>query len=100
MGYFSNGTEGQVYREDYCDKCLHDVNNNCAVWNLHLTRNYAECNNENSILHELIPIAEDGLSNEQCRMYVPNVELCGPLQRLRTSAGLGTGLTTRRERWD
>ncbi|KKN12271.1 hypothetical protein LCGC14_1018230 [marine sediment metagenome] len=23
MGYFSNGTEGDIYSEKYCEKCVH-----------------------------------------------------------------------------
>lgn len=69
MGYFSNGTEGELYQEDYCDRCIHGQDG-CAVWFAHEMYNYDECNNKNSILHLLIPRSEDGLGNEQCRMFV------------------------------
>ena len=66
MGYFSNGTEGMLYRDQYCDRCKHDVDSDCPVWLVHLLYNSDECNNKDSILHKLIPRSEDGLSNEKC----------------------------------
>lgn len=68
MGYFSNGTEGLGYREIYCDKCVHDIHQDCPVWNVHLLRNYEEANNKKSILHMLIPIGEGG-ENKQCALF-------------------------------
>lgn len=69
MGYFSNGAEGMLYEEEWCDRCTHQ--GGCAVWMAHLIHNYDECNKENSILHMLIPRAKNGLGNEQCRMFLP-----------------------------
>jgi len=43
----------------------------CTVWLAHELHNYEECNNENSILHLLIPRTKDGLGNEQCTMFRP-----------------------------
>lgn len=71
MGYFSNGSEGMDYELNYCDKCVHQ-NPHCAVWEAHVLRNYEDCNRPESILHMLIPRSKDGLSNEQCRMFIPN----------------------------
>lgn len=74
MGYFSNGTEGMMYEAEYCDHCIHqdgpDGQSGCAVWLAHMLRNYEECNNDNSILHLLIPRSKDHLSNEQCAMFL------------------------------
>lgn len=67
MAYFSNGTEGMMYEERYCSRCVHNFD--CPVWDAHLLFNYTECNNPESILHMLIPRSKDGLSNEQCRMF-------------------------------
>lgn len=71
MGYFSNGTEGMDYELRYCDRCVHqnglDGKSGCAIWMLHLLYNYQECNNENSMLHDLIPRSTVG--NEQCVMF-------------------------------
>ena len=71
MGYFSNGTEGEMYEEEYCSHCDHDANEDCAVLLAHLIHNYAECNKEDSILHMLIPRTGDGLGNEKCKMFTP-----------------------------
>ena len=40
MGYFSNGTEGQMYEERYCSRCVHrDDEYGCPIWNLHFVFN-------------------------------------------------------------
>ncbi len=71
MGYFSNGTEGEMYVEAYCEKCLNSDENaapGCAVWDAHLMFNYHEATNA-GILDILIPRSEDKLYNEQCLMF-------------------------------
>jgi hypothetical protein len=73
MAYFSNGTEGEMYHEQWCSRCLHDnpdAERLCPIWGLHLMRNYDDCNNDNSVLHVLIPRSADKLSNERCTMFV------------------------------
>lgn len=72
MGYFSNGTEGELYYEHYCARCIHDDEENgkyCSIWSLHLLHNYKECNNKESMLHVLIPRNKGGF-NEICTMFV------------------------------
>ena len=67
MGYFSNGTEGDIYSEKYCEKCVHHPD--CAVWRAHLFHSSDEVNKPNSILHDLIPI--DGYAeNLKCVMFI------------------------------
>ncbi|MDR6818453.1 hypothetical protein J2X76_003630 [Neorhizobium sp. 2083] len=66
MAYFSNGTEGMMYEEKFCDRCLHQEG--CPVWDAHLLYSYRDCNDEGSILHMLIP--RDGAGNARCRMFV------------------------------
>jgi hypothetical protein len=68
MGYFPNGTAGEMYEEQYCSRCVHQEDG-CAVWLAHLLKNYDDCNDDSSILHMLIPRSEDGLSNEKCKMF-------------------------------
>lgn len=65
MGYFSNGTEGQCYEEQFCEKCVHYEG--CAVWALHLAYNYDEANKKDSFLHAMIPY-RDGF-NKKCSMF-------------------------------
>lgn len=71
MGYFPNGTAGEMYEGYYCSRCVHqhgpDGESGCAVWHAHLLHSYADCNNKDSILHILIP--REGIENEQCRMF-------------------------------
>ena len=73
MGYFSNGTEGRLYQERFCDRCIHDNPQKdiyCPIWNLHLLHNSQECNKPDSFLHALIPLSADKLDNERCKMFV------------------------------
>lgn len=67
MGYFPNGTAGELYEEEYCTHCVHY--GNCAVWDAHMEHNYDECNNPKSILHDLIPLNKEGVYNEKCLMF-------------------------------
>lgn len=67
MAYFSNGTMGMMYEDHFCSRCIH--RDGCAVLEAHYLKNYKEANNDESILHILIPRSEDGLHNEPCRMF-------------------------------
>ena len=71
MGYFSNGSEGVDYECKYCSECHHqDLDGRgCAVWEAHMLYNYEQCNDEDSILHILIPRSKDDF-NEKCRMFI------------------------------
>lgn len=81
MGYFPNSTSGEMYEEEFCNHCIHFADGaGCAVWNAHLLRNYDECNNKDSILHLLIPMAENGVYNEKCKMFLDE-SLLSPLGR-------------------
>jgi hypothetical protein len=40
------------------------------VWAAHMLYNYKHCNDEDSILHILIPMAKDRLGNEQCLLFI------------------------------
>lgn len=82
MGYFSNGTEGECYEEQYCSRCVHQKidDGGCAVWFAHLMANYDECNNPDSILHMLIPRRKNGVGNEQCAMFHEDVSKPHPDQ--------------------
>ncbi len=74
MGYFSNGSEGLDYEEQYCLKCIHYTDaQGCVILYAHTLYNYDECNKKESILHILIPRDAQGY-NEQCRMFKPAQE--------------------------
>lgn len=72
MAYFSNGTEGMNFEMQFCARCVHGFDPvssemiPCAVWSLHLKYNYAEANNDQSFLHELIPA-----DRKTCFMFHP-----------------------------
>ena len=69
MGYFSNGSEGMDYQRRYCDRCEHDHPEfGCPIWHAHLEWNYEECNNDDSILHKMIPRTDGG--NGECTFMV------------------------------
>lgn len=66
MGYFGNGTEGMMYQEKYCQRCVHD--GACPVMDFHLLYNGAnEGTTEAYILNALIP--KEGIHNGQCTMF-------------------------------
>ena len=76
MGYFSNGTEGDAYREAHCAKCVHDQEEGgCPVWNAHLTFNSAQLKEDDGdgplgqVLAMLIPRGKG--CNLACTMFVP-----------------------------
>jgi hypothetical protein len=80
MAYFSNGTEGLLYREAYCDKCRWDKDQRCPIWNLHLRHNYDECNKADSFLHALIPRRKaPQFGNEECYFFMPEPSIGLPL---------------------
>ncbi len=68
MGYFANGTEGEMYEARYCSRCIHYEDGACPVLVLHYLHNYEEANNPDSFLHILIPRSADS-ENEQCALF-------------------------------
>lgn len=75
MGYFSNGTEANIWQSTNCDGCVHDnPENGCAVMLVHLMFNYDQFNNGNEQLKEaldlLIPEDSDGMAGT-CKMRIP-----------------------------
>lgn len=78
MGYFSNGTEGDMYREKWCERCVHGIAGGddlgCPVWDAHLLYAYRLCNEKpaanpgKAMLDMLIP--REGLGNGQCAMFI------------------------------
>lgn len=74
MGYFSNGTEFEMFESKFCRRCIHEENaqgHGCPIIGLHLELNYKECNNKDSLLHRLIPRTPNGCGNETCVMFHP-----------------------------
>ncbi len=82
MGYFSNGTEGNMYEEKYCEKCIHygESGEECTILTLHTCWNYEQTTDETkkTALDLLIPPAKVGLGNEICTMFHPKQEPPGP----------------------
>ena len=72
MGYFSNGTEGCMYEERYCEKCMHYEE--CAVLIAHMLFNYDQHDNEQlkEALNVFIPMS-DGF-NDKCNMFIEKAE--------------------------
>lgn len=73
MGYFSNGTEGDMYEADYCNNCVHqDPDRGCPVWDAHLFFSYELCNEKDHpgkvMLDMFIP--REGIENKRCTMFV------------------------------
>lgn len=63
-----------MYEAEYCDHCVHQPeapdDGGCPILLLHGLYNYDECNNDDSMLHVLIPRTEDGIGNKQCTMFI------------------------------
>jgi hypothetical protein len=71
MGYFSNGTEGDMYEENWCERCLHkSEGEGCAVMLAHLVFNYEQHKDDDlkNVLDTLIP--SEGAFNAECAMYM------------------------------
>lgn len=82
MAYFSNGTEGDIYREAFCARCIHDREDKmCPVWEIHFDFAYELCNAYGTpgkhMLDRLIPM--DGRHYPaQCAMFYPRDRIaCG-----------------------
>lgn len=84
MGYFSNGTEGKIFQEAYCLRCVNwrDLDDGrgpgCPVYDTHLLFAYELCNSEEAgktILDMLIEpiegVAADGIRyfGNRCTMF-------------------------------
>lgn len=84
VGYFSNGTDGMIFEEQWCSRCVHSDhrpgkeigdrdNPPCPVWMAHLVFAYDLCNKTEDpgkqILEMLIEHKDD-CSNE-CKMFSP-----------------------------
>ena len=72
MGYFANGTEGELYEARYCSRCLHGRQDSrpCAIWGAHLVYNYDQNHKEDvsALLGMLIPTI--GIDNGECEMFI------------------------------
>lgn len=87
MGYFSNGTEGDMYEEQYCSRCIHfpdyeDPNAvGCPIIGIHMLYNSDQCKRDDQgvqtseaktvgdMLNMLIPRNKKECHNEQCTMF-------------------------------
>lgn len=78
MAYFANGTEGDMFFDQYCVRCVHC--GGCPVWDLHLTWNYeqvmgrddeeitSEKQTKTTVLNWLMPRNE---GKNTCSMFYP-----------------------------
>jgi hypothetical protein len=72
VGYFSNGTEGNMYEEKYCNRCVNDNDGKCPIMTLHLLWNYEQNQDEikKYALDFFIPMQQDGPFNDKCLMFL------------------------------
>ena len=74
MAYFANGTEGQIYEDHYCARCIHSLGHDankgecCPVLLLHLLWNGDKIEDRELALDLFIP--REGIHNKQCEMFV------------------------------
>lgn len=72
MAYFSNGTEGEIFENRWCSRCVNNAEGNCPIWCLHLLWNSAAVGNDAdetaaASLNTLIPMR--GLDPDKCSMF-------------------------------
>ncbi len=69
MGYFANGTAGEVYEETYCMRCVHYSAEICPVFRLHMDWDSAQENDlvKRSALNSFIPFIHG--RNQECKMF-------------------------------
>lgn len=73
MAYFPNGTSGDIFEEENCDRCVHqnhDIKSPCCpVWELHMHWNYGQNDDKekNFALEMFIPM--EGLFPKKCLMF-------------------------------
>lgn len=83
MAYFSNGTEGMAYEEQYCHRCvnwrdIYGITNSpgCPIIDLHFEYNYDQIGKTKlakaikDVLDELIPTPKDQLFPGECSMFI------------------------------
>lgn len=65
--YFANGTEGEIFRNEYCDKCKRSEE--CPIWDAHMFYNYEQMENQSLKGCLTLLIDKDG-----CHFYEENNE--------------------------
>ena len=75
MGYFSNGSQGEIFREEWCHRCeawgrdvraVESDTAGCAIMDVHFFYAYGAEGDAKKILDMLITRGEDG---QQCQMF-------------------------------
>ena len=77
MGYFSNGTEVELYFERYCDRCVNLKDRGmmcrtCPIIDMHFSWSRDAVRGDETkraALDAFIPMSADGVHNEQCTMF-------------------------------
>jgi hypothetical protein len=74
MGYFANGTEGELYEQEFCSRCINAPEDGdasaCPVISLHMQWNSDHHRDETkeAALDFFIP-RRNGI-NQKCRMFI------------------------------
>ena len=81
MGYFPNGTAGEMYEAKWCSRCVHHLggeHESCPIMVLHFLWNYDACNGNEEDATDLakarhlalgVFIEQKGAGNEECTMF-------------------------------
>lgn len=73
MAYFPNGTSMLDYQNQYCDRCVNDVNKRCPILTLHALWSYDAVGKNKDETKETalnIFIPREGIENQECKMFV------------------------------
>ena len=70
MGYFSNGTEGMIFEEQFCARCVHNKEDDiCPVLDLHMNWNYEQFK-DNDVSKTKKMALDTFIVGNDCKMFV------------------------------
>lgn len=76
MGYFPNGTAGDMFEAEFCSKCVHeDDEKGCPVMLAHVLYAYDLCNedeakNPGKHVLEMLIVQDEKRNTQRCSMFV------------------------------
>jgi hypothetical protein len=85
MAYFSNGSSGDRYMENWCERCRNfkrredEDTEGCPIWDLHLMYNYNENELHAKMRDHFIPM-DKKYNPQQCRMFETTGECRGQMK--------------------
>ncbi len=82
IGYFANGEEGRAFQNEFCHNCIHDIEENCPLFAVHLVYNYEQQDKGNEMTKnalEMLVERTDKWPGNKCLMFVQKPDENKPL---------------------